>query len=201
MSNNSEKEEEPSPSPPRVVHFVSFSEDDWEEQPSVTSSVFWYWIVPILLIASLTRFAVDPEAPTGLGMPAKAKPPAIVPTPTPSPTPLVERQPTPVPTLVAEKPSDYIQTYTAIHKQRKKYSSADPTPMGGYSDNSSVHKVSSPTPTKTTTTPKKPQPREETPRGASTDPVRKRLRDAINTLRKDHEVGCVSVVWIALLFV
>jgi len=38
------------------------------EPPSVTMSLFLYWILPVLVIACMTRFVVDPDAAHGIGM-------------------------------------------------------------------------------------------------------------------------------------
>ncbi|VEU40433.1 unnamed protein product [Pseudo-nitzschia multistriata] len=128
------------------------------ELPSVTLSVFLYWVLPVLVIACSTRFLVDPGAAAGLGLgggsppvvpaPPTGSPEAASPLPSPLPAPpsslptvpslspssveKPKRKQTPVPTLVAEKPTAYADAVRAIARRRLDWSNVDSNPMEGY---------------------------------------------------------------------
>ena len=166
--------------------------DDYE--PSVTLSVFLYWILPILLITCTSRFLVDPEAKSGLwigdnavknsGKPGTmTQPPSSVPTkPTIAPKPQKpKRKPTPVPTLVLEKPTAYIEAVQAIARRRLNWEETDSSTMENYGSDD------------TEETRKEAQSEPEQPsRGPSTDPVRKQIFEKIDSLRDAHKVRCCS---------
>jgi hypothetical protein len=128
--------------------------DDYE--PSVTWSVFVYWILPVLVIACMTRFAADPDAAVGLGIGRKPIDGSRIPTPTPpvinnakppssyptsaenihtlSPTPQrPKKKLTPVPALIADKPSSYIDTVQAINNRRLDWEKSDTDDSGSQS--------------------------------------------------------------------
>ena len=176
--------------------FSSF--DDYE--PSVTWAVFVYWILPVLLIGFLSRFLVDPHATSGLGIgqdpdeikvpvrPAiqpTPKPPTTVPTtPNIAPTPQrPKRKPTPIPTLVAEKPSSYIEAVQGITRRRLNWEETDSSAMGAYAATAKPDKPKASRQEKPKESPEKPI------RGASSDPVRNQLLSKIDELRGIHGVG------------
>ncbi len=178
--------------------FSSF--DDYE--PSVTWSVFVFWILPILAIACMSRFLVDPHAAIGFGLGKevdetphkpviKPQPPSTVPTapttPTIQPTPQrPKKKSTPVPTLAADKPSSYIEAVQAIDRRRLNWEETDASAMGAYAS-AATDKPKASTTTSSTST--KPKARPDKPiRGASSDPVRSQLLARIDELRDIHEV-------------
>ena len=209
-----------------VLPSSSFIDDYYE--PSVTLSVFVYWILPILVIAFMTRFVVDPDAAIGIGIGGSSssssripvidkptatatQPPSSLPTttntyantntemPTLSPTPKrPKRKPTPVPTLVAEKPSSYIEAMQAINRRRLVWEDTDTDDMSGGSGSGSKSAASSSTSTNNNNKNNKANKNKQSaperpPRGASTDPVRTQLREKIDELREDHEV-CIIII-------
>ncbi len=191
--------------------FSSF--DDYE--PSVTWAVFLYWILPVLVIACTSRFLVDPHAASGIGLanepqdpprrqrePLVQKPPTTLPTTAPSATtttptattptmqPTPERpkkKSSPVPTLVAEKPSSYIEAVQAIGRRRLDWDETDSSAMGAYASSTTTENNNKEAP-KATTASSKPKPSERPVRGASSDPVRNQLLAKIDELRDIHEV-------------
>ena len=186
--------------------FSSF--DDYE--PSVTWSVFVYWILPVLAIAFMSRFLVDPHAASGWRIgedPERTKsphkpvitttatqsqPPTTVPTtPTIAPTPQrPKRKVTPVPTLVAEKPSSYIQAVQGISRRRLNWEETDASAMGDYSSAKNDRPKSATTTSSSNTIKQKPRSVIEDPvRGASSDPVRNQLLANIDELRDIHVVS------------
>jgi hypothetical protein len=96
-------------------------DEEPHKQPSVSISVFVCWIVPVLLVATLTRFAVHtgpafrppPSRPVPLNLyDAKAKSPAsnVSPTNVPTKSPRdnkPRKAPVEMPTVLADKPTGY----------------------------------------------------------------------------------------------
>ena len=101
MSSKAESEAKPSNE--------NEEEKDHAYEHSLTASVFVCWIIPVLVIALFSRFAVDTgpllppkPKPMNLGNAAKPSPNKISTTPTkPS------RAPAQIPTLLADKPTSY----------------------------------------------------------------------------------------------
>eukprot|EP00531_Pseudo-nitzschia_arenysensis_P009473 CAMPEP_0116146158 /NCGR_PEP_ID=MMETSP0329-20121206/17012_1 /TAXON_ID=697910 /ORGANISM="Pseudo-nitzschia arenysensis, Strain B593" /LENGTH=769 /DNA_ID=CAMNT_0003641881 /DNA_START=115 /DNA_END=2421 /DNA_ORIENTATION=+ len=190
--------------------FSSF--DDYE--PSVTWAVFLYWILPVLVIACTSRFLVDPHAASGIGLAKepqdalrqqqqqqqhqqviKTQPPSTMPT-APTATPTIQSTPerpkkktTPVPTLVAEKPSSYIEAVQGISRRRLNWDETDSSAMGGYTTTDHREKPKSTTTTTSTasSSSNKPKNRDKPVRGASSDPIRNQLLAKIDELRDIHE--------------
>lgn len=178
--------------------FSSF--DDYE--PSVTGAVFVYWILPVLAIAFLTRFLVDPYAASGLGIGAipdetqippkqtihskpQGQPPTTVPTtPSVAPTPQrPKRKETPLPTLVLEKPTSYIEAVQGITRRRLNWEETDSSTMGDYAKAKPDKPKSASAAARSKADPEKPV------RGASSDPVRNQRLARIDDLRQSHEVS------------
>jgi hypothetical protein len=104
-----------------IVKGEANMEEECYKQPSVSISVFVCWIVPVLLVATLTRFAVHtgpafrppPSTPVPLNLyDAKTKSPTpnVSPTnvPTKSPSDKKHRKaPVEMPTVLADKPTGY----------------------------------------------------------------------------------------------
>ncbi|KAG7365207.1 sulfotransferase [Nitzschia inconspicua] len=165
-------------------------------QPSVTVSIFITWILPVLVIALLTRFAVDPEAtfvnpsksssrpitidfsqkPVDVVAPAPSAQPTTTTTKTDDQPALAVQRPkkknAPPPTLIADKPTGYIEIVQAIQRRRLDFETTDTGPMEGH-----VIKEEA-----------KEKPKvQEPPRGASSDPVRNQLKATIDELRREHQ--------------
>jgi tetratricopeptide (TPR) repeat protein len=169
--------------PVRTASIVSTDEDSAGSQysPSVTWAIFITWILPVLLLATVTRFAVDPDGASLRLVGAKKGVRPIhlqAPAPAPVPTPSLEkpkrpkRQETPVPTLIANKPSGYVEVVQAIEKRRLNWETTDADPMKGFVKKEQTPKQDmSPPP----------------PRGASSDPVRQQLLESIDQRRREHE--------------
>ena len=176
---------------------ISF--DDYE--PSVTLSVFVYWILPILVISGMSRFLVDPLATTGLGLNdipdpdlVPGQPPIIKPIPQPtvmSPTPVPPpKKPVPLPLHVVDKPTSYKDAIKAISRRRLDWEKTDASTMTGYGDEGDSS--SDFTAETTDSPPPKAQPpnKQHSGYGASTDPVRNMKMAKIDELRDAHQV-CV----------
>lgn len=172
--------------------------NNYPYQPSVTFAIFVTWILPVLFIAVCTRFAVDPEASfvnpskTSSGRPitidfskqndkapAPSAQPTLVTDKTPPPSLQQATRPkkkdTPPPTLIADKPTRYIDVVQAIAKRRLDFDVADTEPMEGYVRQQEQRKDN-----------KKKETLPTPPRGASSDPVRNQLKSAMDELRKEH---------------
>jgi hypothetical protein len=188
--------------------------DDYEQ--SVTWSVFFYWILPVLVIACMTRFAADPDAAVGLGIGLQPTDGSRIPTPTPPvinnakppssyptsaenihtllPTPQrPEKKPKPVPALIADKPSSYIDTVQAINNRRLDWENADDDDTTTYStttssDNTNSNGATVENKNSNSNNNRDPNRMERPPRGPSSDPVRTQLREKIDDLRSEHEV-------------
>jgi hypothetical protein len=202
--------------------FSSF--DDYE--PSVTVSVFVYWILPVLAIAFMSRFLVDPHAASGLGIgrdapipnkhhhkpvvkvqTTKAQAPPVSPvptTPTISATPVrPKKKEEPLPTFVADKPTSYIEAVKAIRSRRLNWDDTDSSSMATSSTTASGDSNHKPTPAGTTTATSAPRTTSSTtkaPRGASTDPMRNQLRGKIDGLRDVYKVCMHLLLYSTLLY-
>jgi tetratricopeptide (TPR) repeat protein len=231
MSDNNETKREDDP-PPKTVVYVS-DDDVIRYEPSVTLSVFICWILPVLVIAVMTRFAVDREAtfnfsssrPVTLDLtnskhnnnPVSApstqpqqqqqqqqqqQPPSIPATEVPKPTmKRPKKKEEPPPTLIADKPTNYIEVVQAIKRRRLAWENTDVDPNLEPHDtqqNNNVDEGASPgaygggaatvehdTATTTTTTESK-RKMKDPPRGASSDPVRVQLLENIDEMRSQH---------------
>lgn len=190
----------------------------FEYETSVTWSVFVYWILPVLIIACMTRFAADPDAAAGLGIGRQSTDGSTIPTPTPpvtnnakppssypttadtgihtlSPTPQKpKKKVTPVPALIADKPSSYIDIVQAINNRRLDWENADADDSGSQSttttstDNTNSNGATVENKNRNSNNNKESIKMERPPRGPSSDPVRTQLREKIDDLRSDHEV-------------
>jgi hypothetical protein len=191
-------------------------------EPSVTISVFVTWILPVLLIAILTRFAVDKDAMDAtLLRPPPPKPIQIDLSssgpPHPSSSSSAKKRekkknrpskvPTPVPTLVADKPSGYIEVVQEIRRRRLDWGATDTgssshRPSASPSQNAAggeatheqtPHAKKSETSAGARSGGVKPK-RREPSRGASSDPVRLQLRGRIDQMRMESQVSQAPVV-------
>jgi len=159
----------------------------------------------------MTRFAADPDAASGLGIgrqdhdstdsriPAtptptvtNVKPPSSSPTPADIPTlssttPQRPKKKTiPVPTMLANKPSSYIETVQAINKRRLDWDNAGAS--SSYDNiNSDVPETNGKNDIDNSNKNNKKSATERPQRGASSDPIRKKLLEKIYDLRADHE--------------
>lgn len=203
MSDNYEKKGDGKPSAASTLAERTVTDDDvLPYEPSVTISVFVTWILPVLLIAILTRFAVDKDAMgTALGRPP-SRPVQINlnsdPSARQSSLPLASskrekksrpnKAPTPPPTLIAGKPSSYIEVVQSIGRRRMDWEGTDtsshppsvtPSPTTGQQNAQTAE---------ATYSSKKPK-MSEPARGASSDPVRMKLRERIEQSRTDSQVS------------
>lgn len=95
-------------------------------QPTVSMSVFVFWIVPVIVIAALSRFVVDtsPLAPVAPpSMPANligddADNKSTRPTPTPGKPKRKTGKPTELPSAFADKPTSYLEIVKRIKSLR-----------------------------------------------------------------------------------
>ncbi len=189
-------------------------EDVLQYEPSVTISVFVTWIIPVLLIAILTRFAVDKDAMTTTLRPPPPRPLQInlnSESSTASQSSLTSssgqkkkknkpnKAPTPVPTLIADKPSRYIEVVQAISRRRLDWEATDTGSHQPSPAPSLTAKGVQPSETDRGTSPSsdsKTKPKMKEPaRGASSDPVRIRFRERIDQLRVESQV---SQMWLSL---
>ena len=176
----------------------SSSFDDYE--PSVTLSVFVYWILPVLVISFASRFLVDPYAGSGFGIgednpDLNPRPPVPVPVPVPQPptsvptTPVISPSPVrpkkkdvALPPYVADKPSSYIEVVKAIGRRRLKWEDTDASAMDGYGTDDSVFETDGREEIRHET------PQTPPPRGASSDPVRNKILEDIEERRNAYKV-------------
>jgi tetratricopeptide (TPR) repeat protein len=134
-------------------------------EPSITLAVFFTWIFPVLLIAILTRFAVDKEAEfVGMGIMGSrggvGRPVTIdlnnenKPTVSTQSTPTTPRagnnndiiakpkkpgrEPSSVPTYLSNKPSGYVEVVQAIERRRLDWSTTYSAPLGSGGSSSSA---------------------------------------------------------------
>ena len=183
--------------------------------PSLTIAVFVCWIVPVLLIAILTRFRVDDDGSSSSAFPAKHSKPVALninmaqnshmddnnnnnksspPIPAASKTSQPSKYssnkaPTEMPTILKNKPTGYQEVVKEIEKRRLDWTSTSSGTMGGYkAQQQQEQKPKSTTaPTTATKTQGPPPQKTQQSRGASSDPVRMQLADQINELRKDFK--------------
>ena len=141
-------------------------------EPSISFAVFLTWVLPVLVIAGLTRFAVDKEAEfVGLGMGRRGRggstpitvdlskedkptttlsssvptsPPATIPS---TSTPKRRgAEPSSLPTYLSNKPTGYADVVQAISRRRLDWSTTDSSTVGGNPSSSSARPpTSSPT--------------------------------------------------------
>lgn len=179
-------------------------------KPSLSLAVFVCWVVPILIIAAVSRFAVDTnQASVPIATQDSKKSPFPTPTPTSKPssnknknpakrgqlTP--EKGPSGMPTVLANKPTAYVEIVEAIGRKRVDWGDVTSDPVGQYHGTSKPKAKSSDSPKVS-----KPdeanggerQPRKQDeasspePRGASTDPVRQQYLREIAALRESFMV-------------
>jgi hypothetical protein len=222
MSGKNEAEEEKSRSAPTTVYVTD--EDVIRYEPSVTLSIFVCWILPVLVIAVMTRFAVDREATfnfppsrpiaVDLSKNNNDRHPAPAPSAQPQPQQQQSEKPKPTakrpkkkeeppPTLIADKPTGYIEVVQAIKRRRLDWESTDADPIVTFSDDdaggalgysaseheddassSSYSSFSS----ESSSSNERRAKMKEPPRGASSDPVRMQHLEKIDHLRSEHKV-------------
>ncbi|CAJ1968298.1 unnamed protein product [Cylindrotheca closterium] len=171
--------------------------------PSVPVAVFVCWVVPVVLIAALSRFAVDTnQASIPLSVQDNPKPTSPIPAPTSTPSkskrqistkrgPLtVEKGPSGLPTVLANKPTSYIEIVESIGRKRVDWGDIT-TDIVGLPEQSYPNLKSSAS-SKVSQTEESEKSDEEPidpPRGASTDFVRQQhLRD-IAALRESYKAN------------
>lgn len=225
-SQNRSGDEKPSTAATTLAEKTVTDEDDFlTYEPSVTVSVFVTWILPALLIAIFTRFAVDKDAMTStttlrpppprpvqinLNSDSSSTSPSSLPSSSDQATKKKKKKkaPAPVPTLIADKPSIYIETVQAIGRRRLDWGATDTGPVGPPSTSTTTKEnvkppsdtsKTTPPPTDSTTTTNngintKPAMKEPA-RGASSDPVRVKFREKIDQLRGESQVSqtCLSL--------
>jgi hypothetical protein len=177
-------------------------------EPSVTLSLFVYWILPVLVLAILSRYTQD----TGLPVtPPLSRPLTLnletqdTPAPTPRPAP-AKKKVTDMPTLWKNKPTSYQEAVQKIANRRLDWpaESSDPTQDFEQGGHRRISKSPSTTPatkeehspaSATTTTPTdsssslSPSPITHPPgRGRFSDPLRITSLEKIATLRDEFRV-------------
>jgi len=177
--------------------------------PSLSVAVFVCWVVPVIIIAALSRFAVD-TSQSSVPLSVQDSPKPTIPTPAPTSKPneskpqnvvkrgplTAEKGPSGLPTVLANKPTSYVEIVESIGRKRVDWGDVTMDPVGLYeqsypnlksSDNSRVSQAeqkekSDDEPNEETIEP-------EPPRGASSDVVRQQhLRD-IATLRESYKAN------------
>jgi tetratricopeptide (TPR) repeat protein len=128
-------------------------------QPSVTYSIFICWILPVLIIAIMTRFTIDPEATFINPSKSSSRPitidftnnkqqsptaPSVQPISSasmeqPQEQPFLstkrpKKKDLPPPSYIADKPTNYIEVVQAIARRRLDFETADTNPMDGHVD-------------------------------------------------------------------
>ena len=170
-------------------------------QPSISVSLFLFWVVPVIVIAACSRFAVDtaplkprnpPSMPVKLDAGEESK--SSSPTSSSGGSSRKTPKPTEMPSVLASKPTNYIELVTSIEKRRLDWEDVDSDPMEGFQGQQTV--LSSPNPVsspvnqeETSSQPRKRSRRKEDTdsyRGSSSDPVRLELLDKIEALRENY---------------
>jgi hypothetical protein len=188
---------------------TSEKEGEARHKPSVTVSVFLCWVVPVMLIAVASRFAVDttPAAPQKhQSIPVNLFDETESNSPTSGPdtdwsetkTSSKTQGPSGTPTVLASKPSSYIEIVKTIDRRRLDWEDVSVDPVQSYERVQT--KSSSPNPVTSSRRPdqntdsshnndgKKLEPKTaDPPRGASTDPERRQFLQDISNLRQSYE--------------
>jgi hypothetical protein len=188
---------------------TSEKEDEARHKPSVSVSVFLCWVVPVMLIAAASRFAVDttpaaPQKPQSIPVNLFDETESKSPTSGPdtdwseTKTSAKTEGPSGMPTVLASKPSSYIEVVESIERRRLDWEDVSVDPVQSYervqTTSSSPNPVTSsrrPDQTTDSSQPndgKKPKPKTtDPPRGASTDPERMQFLQEISNLRRSYE--------------
>jgi hypothetical protein len=204
---------------------VTDEDDDFlPYEPSVSTSVFVTWILPVLLIAIFTRFAVDkdvmasmttlrhlPPRPVNIDLNSDPAPTSLSSLPsssinlaTTTKKKKKNKAPTPVPTLIADKPSSYIETVQAISRRRLDWEATDkgavnpPSATTTIKDSGKPPTESSNSSSSSGSSNAKPAMKEPA-RGASSDPVRVQVKEKIDRLRVESQVSQTYFVTVSVV--
>lgn len=179
------------------------TEDEVHHKPSVSISVLVCWVVPVMLIAVASRFAVDttPSAPQkAQSMPVNLFEDTETKRPTSGPVSggndagsVKTEGPSAMPTVLSSKPSSYIGVVESIGRRRLDWDDVSSDPVAGYeraqmvqAQSFSQSPESSDDSAQRKATGSEPKTR-DTPRGASTDPERMDFLQEISHLRRLYE--------------